>query len=43
MVGAIAAGAAYVWVTALPGVERFHFVEYGLLTCLFYRATVPDP
>lgn len=43
LVAAIGAGAAYVWATALPGVERFHFVEYGLLTFLFYRATVPGP
>jgi VanZ like protein len=38
---AILAGAAYVWVNALPGVERFHFVEYGLVTFLFYRAVLP--
>ncbi len=38
---ALAAGAAYVRVNALPGVEQFHFVEYGLVTFLFYRAIAP--
>ena len=40
---ALAAGVAYVWVNALPAIERFHFVEYGLVTMLFYRAVVPRP
>lgn len=38
---AILAGAVYIWVNALPGVERFHFVEYGVVTFLFYRAVLP--
>ena len=38
---ACAAGVAYVWVNALPGIERFHFVEYGIVTVLFYRAVRP--
>lgn len=40
---ALAAGVAYIWVNALPAIERFHFVEYGLVTVLFYRAVVPRP
>jgi VanZ like family len=38
---ALAAGIAYIWVNALPAIERFHFVEYGIVTMLFYRAVVP--
>ena len=41
IVAACAAGVAYVWVNALPGIERFHFVEYGIVTVLFYRAVQP--
>ena len=40
---AIGAGALYVWASALPSVERFHFVEYGLVTWLFYRAMAARP
>ena len=40
---ALVFGAAYMWLTATPwpevnAVERVHFVEYGLLAYLFYRA-----
>ncbi|HYN08329.1 MAG TPA: VanZ family protein [Vicinamibacterales bacterium] len=38
---AFLAGAIYAWANALPGVERFHFIEYGLVTFLFYRAALP--
>jgi hypothetical protein len=43
---ALAIGAGYSLVTATPdpqvnAVERFHFVEYGLVTFLFYRAWRP--
>ena len=41
IVAACAAGVAYVWANALPGIERFHFVEYGIVTVLFYRAVRP--
>jgi hypothetical protein len=41
IVTACAAGVSYVWVNALPGIERFHFVEYGIVTVLFYRAVQP--
>jgi hypothetical protein len=35
------AGVVYVRANALPGIERFHFVEYGLVAVLFYRAALP--
>ena len=35
------AGVVYAWANALPGIERFHFMEYGLVTVLFYRAVLP--
>ncbi|HEX8027773.1 MAG TPA: VanZ family protein [Vicinamibacterales bacterium] len=40
---ALALGAAYMWAVATPyaevnAVERVHFVEYGLIAFLFYRA-----
>ncbi len=39
-------GGAYMWWTATPyaevnAVERVHFVEYGLVAFLFYRASLP--
>lgn len=34
-------GAAYVVGGALTATESFHFVEYGLLACLFYLAVLP--
>jgi hypothetical protein len=34
-------GAAYVVGDALTAAESFHFVEYGLLACLFYLALFP--
>lgn len=34
---ACVAGVLYVRANALPGIERFHFVEYGLIAVLFYR------
>jgi len=39
-------GATYMWWTATPyaevnAVERVHFVEYGLIALLFYRAGLP--
>ena len=39
-------GGAYMWWTATPyaevnAVERVHFVEYGLIAFLFYRASLP--
>jgi hypothetical protein len=42
---AVALAAAYAWRTGLASqrssaVERFHFVEYGVITWLFYRASV---
>jgi hypothetical protein len=40
---ALAGGAIYVWANALPPIERFHFVEYGLITVLFYRAVISRP
>jgi VanZ family protein len=46
MAGAFILGAAYARATASPdptvrAVEHFHFVEYGLITVLFYRAWRP--
>ena len=43
ILGAVAAGAAYSFATAsgvpdVDAVERVHFVEYGLISLLFYRA-----
>jgi VanZ family protein len=40
---AVLAGGSYMWATATPypevnAVERVHFVEYGLIAVLFYRA-----
>jgi VanZ like protein len=43
IVGAVAGGVIYIWMNALPPVERFHFVEYGLISILFYRAVIPRP
>lgn len=45
---ALAVGTAYSLATStgnanVDAVERFHFVEYGLLTVLFYRAWRHDP
>ena len=37
----VGAGAAYVAAGALTATESFHFVEYGLLACLFYFALWP--
>jgi hypothetical protein len=37
----VAIGAAYVRLNALTPTESFHFVEYGLLGCLFYLALLP--
>jgi hypothetical protein len=39
-------GGSYMWATATPwpevnAVERVHFVEYGLIAFLFYRASLP--
>ena len=44
LAGAAALAAAYAWWSGLASaesnaVERFHFVEYGLITLLFYRAS----
>lgn len=46
IVAALAIGATYSWLTSSPDpnvaiVERFHFVEYGILTFLFYRTWRP--
>ena len=46
IVAALAIGTAYSLLTSSPDpnvaiVERFHFVEYGLLTFLFYRTWRP--
>ena len=43
---ALLAGGAYMWWTATPyaevnAVERVHFVEYGMIAFLFYRAVKP--
>jgi hypothetical protein len=40
LLAAVVLGALYVWINALPGVERFHFLEYGLITVLFYRVVL---
>jgi hypothetical protein len=37
----VAIGAGYVHLNALTPTESFHFVEYGLLGCLFYLALFP--
>ena len=37
----IAAGTAYIVLGAVGFVEAFHFVEYGLVAILFYRAFLP--
>jgi len=42
---ALAFGASYMWLTATPwpevnAVERVHFVEYGVIAFLFYRASL---
>ena len=37
----LAIGAAYVRINALTPTESFHFVEFGLLGCLFYLALPP--
>jgi hypothetical protein len=37
----LAIGAAYVRINALTPTESFHFVEFGLLACLFYLALQP--
>ena len=41
LVASLAIGAAYVRFSALTPTESFHFVEYGLLACLFYFALRP--
>jgi hypothetical protein len=41
LVLSVAIGVAYVRVNALTPTESFHFVEYGLLGCLFYFALRP--
>ncbi len=46
LVIALLFGGAYMWWTATPyaevnAVERVHFVEYGLIAFLFYRAGLP--
>jgi hypothetical protein len=41
LVLSVAIGAAYVRLNALTPTESFHFVEYGLLGCLFYLALLP--
>ena len=43
---ALVFGGAYMWATGTPypevnAVERVHFVEYGLIAFLFYRAALP--
>ena len=43
---ALVFGGVYMWWTATPyadvnAVERVHFVEYGLIAILFYRASLP--
>ncbi|HYB95702.1 MAG TPA: VanZ family protein [Vicinamibacterales bacterium] len=43
MAAAVALGGGYMWLTATPyaevnAVERVHFVEYGMIAWLFYRA-----
>ena len=46
LVIALLFGGTYMWWTATPypevnAVERVHFVEYGLIAFLFYRASLP--
>jgi len=41
LVLSVAIGVAYVRLNALTPTESFHFVEYGLLGCLFYFALPP--
>jgi VanZ family protein len=46
LVAALAIGAGYLWAVGTPypevnAVERVHFVEYGLIAFLFYRAWRP--
>ena len=41
LVLSVAIGVAYVRINALTATESFHFVEYGLLGCLFYFALLP--
>jgi hypothetical protein len=46
LVIALVFGGSYMWWTATPypevnAVERVHFVEYGLIAFLFYRAALP--
>src|SRR5688500_10949006 len=46
ILGAVGAGAVYSFATAsgtpdVDAVERVHFVEYGLISLLFYRAWRP--
>ena len=41
LVLSVAIGAAYVRINALTPTESFHFVEYGLVACLFYLALLP--
>ena len=38
LASAVAIGASYARVSSLVGIETFHFVEYGLLGWLWYRA-----
>src|SRR6478609_5163677 len=43
---ALLLGGSYMWATGTPyaevnAVERVHFVEYGLISFLFYRAVLP--
>jgi hypothetical protein len=45
LIAALAFGGAYMWATSTPypevnAVERVHFVEYGLIAFLFYRASL---
>jgi hypothetical protein len=37
----VGAGATYILAGALTATESFHFLEYGLLACLFYFALLP--
>ncbi len=46
LAAALVIATSYSWVTStgdasVDAVERFHFVEYGLITLLFYRAWLP--
>lgn len=38
----LAAGTSYILINALSFAESFHFIEYGLLAWLFYRALGPS-